>query len=70
MTAVEDGAPLHGHYEEARGYRVVDGRPLVLSEDVFRTATETKIGGESADPDAWAGTVTVTRVAQEADDTD
>jgi hypothetical protein len=75
-----------GAYDEARGYTLVDGRPLVTlsggrestETKVDReppdreswSRTETSVGNEPRDVETWAATVTITRVSQEADDRD
>jgi hypothetical protein len=70
LTAVEEGAPPRGRYDETRGYSLLGERPLVLADDVWSTGTETRVGNEPADPDAWAATTTMTKVDQESDDRD
>ncbi len=69
LIATEEGVPVTGVYDEARGYSVAGGEPLVESA-LWQTATETRVGGESSDPDSWAATTTMTKVDRESDDTD
>jgi hypothetical protein len=69
LTAPEEGVALAGVYDECRAMTLVDGEPVV-SQAVWRTGTETRVGGEPSDPDVWASTSTVTKLDQESDDRD
>ena len=70
LSPLEEDVRTRGVYDEARGYTVLAGVPLVATEDAGRTATETRVGGESRDPDAWAETTTMTKVSREDNDRD
>jgi len=75
-----------GAYDEALGYTVLDGQPLVaLASGLESTETKvdreppdrelwigtgTRVDREPRDAEAWASTVTITRVSHEADDRD
>lgn len=70
LSPLEEDVPRRGVYDETRGYTVLEGAPLVATADGARTATETRVGGESRDPDAWAETTTLTKVSREDNDRD
>lgn len=68
LTSVGDSEPARGSYDEALGYTLLDGRPLVAVVESGRTVTDTRMGGEAPDPDSWAKTTTSTKIAQEDSD--
>lgn len=70
LTDVEDAGQRVGRYDARRGYTIVDGRPLVAITGPGQTATETRVGREPGDPDAWAETTTMTKISRESDDRD